>query len=59
MEQLLAELPKELVLDVAGKYDSALSETWLNAGLNGFIFAGQDKVGKLNRYQRQIGRGCD
>ena len=24
-----------------------LSETWLDAGLNGFIFAGQDKVEKL------------
>ena len=47
MEQLLAGRPEELVLDVAGKYDSALSETWLNAGLNGFIFAGQDKVEKL------------
>lgn len=47
MEQLLAGRPEGLVLDVAGKYDSALSDTWLNAGLNGFIFAGQDKVEKL------------
>ena len=47
MEQLLAGRPEGLALDVAGKYDSALSETWLNAGLNGFIYAGQDKVGKL------------
>lgn len=47
MEQLLAGRPEELILDVAGKYDSSLSETWLNAGLNGFVFAGQDKVGKL------------
>jgi len=47
MEQLLGGRPEELVLDVAGKYDSALSDTWLNAGLNGFIYAGQDKVEKL------------
>ena len=47
MEQLLAGRPEKLILDAAGKYDSTLSETWLNAGLNGFIFAGQDKVGKL------------
>jgi methylmalonyl-CoA mutase len=47
MEQLLAGRPEELVLDAAGKYDATLSETWLNAGLNGFIFAGQDKVEKL------------
>ena len=47
MEQLLAGRPQELVLDAAGKYDSVLSETWLNAGLNGFIFEGQDKVEKL------------
>ena len=47
MVQLLAERPEKLVLDTAGKYDSALSESWLNAGLNGFIFAGQDKIEKL------------
>ncbi|WP_188006662.1 methylmalonyl-CoA mutase family protein [Sporosarcina sp. ANT_H38] len=47
MEQLLAERAQHLILDVAGKYDTALSNKWLNAGLNGFIFAGQDKVEKL------------
>jgi methylmalonyl-CoA mutase len=47
MEQLLVGRPEKLILDTAGKYDAALSETWLNAGLNGFIFVGQDKVEKL------------
>ncbi|MBO0586385.1 methylmalonyl-CoA mutase family protein [Sporosarcina sp. E16_8] len=47
MEQLLVGRPDELIIDAAGKYDSELSGKWLNAGLNGFIFAGQDKVGKL------------
>ena len=47
MEQLLLGRPEELVLDVAGKYEPVISETWLDAGLNGFIFVGQDKVDKL------------
>ena len=47
MDQLLAGSPQHLVLDAAGKYDAALAEKWMNAGLNGFVFAGQDKVEKL------------
>ena len=58
MEQLLAGRLEELVLDVAGKYDSALSETWLDAGLNGFIYAGQDKVGKLRAINDKLEGGA-
>ncbi len=58
MEQLLAGRPGKLVLDTAGKYDSALSEAWLNAGLNGFIFAGQDKVEKLIAINEKLKGGA-
>jgi methylmalonyl-CoA mutase len=58
MEELLAGCPEKLVLDTAGKYDSALSETWLNAGLNGFIYAGQDKVGKLIAINEKLKGGA-
>lgn len=47
MEQLLAERSQHLILDVAGKFDTAISNQWLDSGLNGFIFVGQDKVEKL------------
>jgi len=58
MEQLLAGCPEEIVLDVAGKYDSILSDIWLNAGLNGFIYAGQDKVEKLTAINDKLEGGA-
>ena len=47
MTELLTGLPESVVLDVAGNYDAGIAQQWLDKGLNGFIFAGQDKVGKL------------
>ena len=58
MEELLAGCHEKLVLDTAGKYDSTLSETWLNAGLNGFIYAGQDKVEKLIAINEKLKGGA-
>lgn len=43
---LLAQKPERLILDVAGKYKDEETE-WLNGGLNGFIFAGQNIIEKL------------
>lgn len=47
IDELLVGLPKGIVLDVAGKYEAALSDKWVGLGLNGFIFNGQDKIAKL------------
>lgn len=44
---LLEEKTDNLILDVAGKYKDEETE-WLSKGLNGFIFAGQNIVEKLN-----------
>lgn len=44
---LLAQKPKSLILDAAGKFKEEETE-WLNSGLNGFIFAGQNLIEKLN-----------
>ncbi len=44
---LLAQKPNNLLLDVAGKFKDEETE-WLNNGLNGFIFAGQNIINKLN-----------
>lgn len=43
----LKEYAGNVVLDVAGKYAKELSDQWLADGLNGFVFAGQDKIAKL------------
>lgn len=44
----LASYTGSTVIDAAGKYDAELSEKWQEAGLNGFVSAGQDKISKLN-----------
>lgn len=47
VQEVLTNLPEGIVLDVAGKYNEELSNAWLDMGLNGFIYAGQDKIKKL------------
>lgn len=47
METLLKGWPENMLVDVAGKYEPALAQQWLDAGLNGFLFTGQNKVNKL------------
>ncbi len=47
METLLEGWSENILLDVAGKYEPALAQQWLDAGLNGFLFTGQNKVDKL------------
>ena len=48
IEELLKGLPSDVALDLAGTYDETLSKQWLDAGLSGFIFNGQDKIMKFN-----------
>ncbi|MEK5038692.1 methylmalonyl-CoA mutase family protein [Sporosarcina sp. FSL K6-3457] len=47
METILEGWPENILLDVAGKYEPTMTQQWLDAGLNGFLFAGQNKVDKL------------
>ncbi|MER2088366.1 MAG: methylmalonyl-CoA mutase family protein [Sporosarcina sp.] len=58
LDQLIEGCSDKLILDAAGKYEAALSQKWLNAGLNGFIFAGQDKVGKLIAINEKLKGGA-
>ncbi|MGG2111763.1 methylmalonyl-CoA mutase family protein [Lysinibacillus pakistanensis] len=44
---ILAGKPANVLVDVAGKYKDE-EEAWLADGLNGFIFAGQNIIEKLN-----------
>jgi methylmalonyl-CoA mutase len=44
---LLEAKPQHLVLDVAGKYKEE-QDAWTAQGLNGFVFAGQNIIEKLN-----------
>ncbi|WP_097148637.1 methylmalonyl-CoA mutase family protein [Ureibacillus acetophenoni] len=45
--ELLANKPQKLLLDVAGRFKDE-EEKWLANGLNGFIYAGQNIIEKLN-----------
>lgn len=58
MEDLLTKLPTDSFIEVAGKYDAELSRNWLNAGLNGFIFKGQDKIAKFSDITKRWKGGC-
>ncbi|WP_369436166.1 methylmalonyl-CoA mutase family protein [Lysinibacillus fusiformis] len=44
---ILAGKPADVIVDVAGKFKDE-EEAWLANGLNGFIFAGQNIIEKLN-----------
>lgn len=50
---LLASKPNGLLLDVAGRFKEEEGE-WLAKGLNGFIFAGQNIIEKLNELARSL-----
>ena len=58
LEQLIEGCSHKFMLDVAGKYDDALRQKWLHAGLNGFIFAGQDKVEKMMAINEKLKGGA-
>ena len=50
---LLEVKPAKLILDAAGKYKDE-QDAWLSQGLNGFIFAGQNIIEKLNNVSASI-----
>ena len=50
---LLEVKPSGIVLDAAGKYKED-SEAWIQQGLDGFIFAGQNIIEKLNEVSTRI-----
>ena len=58
MDELLAKRPVQVVLDAAGKVDAALSEKWRSAGLDGFVFAGQNKIEKLLEIAHKVEGGA-
>lgn len=59
MGELVKQLPNDQWIDVAGRYDEAIEKNWLEAGLSGFIYQGQDRVAKLtaikNKWEEVIG----
>lgn len=52
--ELLQVKPANILLDVAGKYKDE-ADAWVEAGLNGFIFAGQNIVEKLQEIAAAVG----
>ena len=47
VRQQLKDFPKDKWIDVAGKYDEATEKAWLEAGVSGFIYQGQDQLDKF------------
>ena len=47
MSELTKDFPKDQWIDVAGKYDEATEKAWLDAGVSGFIYQGQDQLEKF------------
>jgi methylmalonyl-CoA mutase len=58
LAQLIEGCSDKLILDATGEYDATLSQKWINAGLNGFIFAGQDKVKKMIAINEKLKGGA-
>ncbi|WP_339250456.1 methylmalonyl-CoA mutase family protein [Sporosarcina sp. FSL W8-0480] len=47
VESILEKMPEGLLLDVAGKVDKETEQKWIEKGLNGIIYNGQNKIEKL------------
>lgn len=48
MDELLESCSSDAVIDVAGKYNAQTSQHWQGKGINGFMYAGQNRIEKLN-----------
>lgn len=57
MDNFLQACPKEFVIDVAGNYKETVAKRWRDAGLNGFIQSGQNKIEKLKKLKKLVTRG--
>src|SRR5699024_5986733 len=48
LNELINDLPKDKIIDVAGKYDQENAKKWQNSGITDFIYKGQNQIKKLN-----------
>ena len=48
LNELINDLPKDKIIDVAGKYDQDNAKKWQNSGISDFIYKGQNQIKKLN-----------
>ncbi|MBO1005725.1 methylmalonyl-CoA mutase family protein [Pseudogracilibacillus auburnensis] len=60
MVTLMKDIPEDKWLDVAGSYETRLQEVWIQAGIDGFIYKGQDQLEKLTaikkRFEQEVRR---
>lgn len=47
VNDFLNRLPEEMIVDVAGKFDNNVTNSWTAKGLNGFIYKGQNILNKI------------
>lgn len=53
VDELIQHLPRSLTIDVAGNYRKERKDKWQQAGINGFIYKGQDQLAKLNEIKEK------
>ncbi|WP_025784700.1 methylmalonyl-CoA mutase family protein [Sporosarcina sp. D27] len=57
--ELIANKPQSLLLDVAGRVSEELTDRWLASGLDGFVYNGQDRIGKLTQILNRCKGGAE
>ncbi|MCM3757054.1 methylmalonyl-CoA mutase family protein [Sporosarcina aquimarina] len=57
--ELIANKPQSLLLDVAGRVSEELTSEWLASGLDGFVYSGQDRIGKLSQILNRCKGGAE
>lgn len=50
----LAKMSKEIVIDVAGKYNETLTNDWVSKGVDGFIYMGLNKLEKFSEVLKRL-----
>lgn len=53
MEELTEDFPTDLWIDVAGQYEESTEKAWLDAGVSGFIYQGQDQLKKFAKIAKR------
>ncbi|HEX6593397.1 MAG TPA: methylmalonyl-CoA mutase family protein [Bacillota bacterium] len=53
VNEFVAEMPKSLWIDVAGTYAPSVEKSWIDAGVSGFVYKGQDQIAKLTEIKNK------
>lgn len=54
MDELIMNFPNDKWIDVAGSYDVKRKEKWTQAGIDGFLYKGQDQLNKFSAIKNKL-----